>query len=94
MRWLFWDLAFDQLDAEHQADAILARVLEYGRLEDVRTILELYGTERVHAFFRDVGHPLISARTREFWRAFFHAESETWASPPDFRTSSSAPWIG
>src|SRR5262245_5415585 len=93
LRWLFWDLDFDALDIEEHADAILARVLEHGRLEDVRVVLAIFGQERVHAFFRDVAHPLISARTRTFWRAFFHAENESWATPPAFRTSSPAPWI-
>lgn len=81
MRWLFWDVDFDALDGETQADAILARVLEEGRLEDVRALLDLYGRDRIHTFFRDVGHPLIGARTRAFWRAFFAAEDESWAMP-------------
>lgn len=93
MRWLFWDVDFDALDGETQADAILARVLEEGRLEDVRALLDLDGRDRIHTFFRDVGHPLIGARTRAFWRAFFAAEDESWAMPPAFRTASSAPWV-
>jgi hypothetical protein len=93
MRWIFWDVDFDELDIDSQADAILARALEQGRLEDVRTILSIYGPERVHQFFREVAHPLISSRTRSFWRAYFHAEDEPWAMPPAFRTSSAAPWI-
>ena len=66
MRWLFWDVDFDDLDIEAHADAILARVLEGGRLEDVRVLLSFYGTDRIHRFFRDVAHPLISDRTRAF----------------------------
>ncbi len=93
MRWLFWDIDFDRLDAERDANSILPRVLESGRLEDVRTLLLLYGRERIHCFFRDVAHPLISERTRTFWRAFFQAENETWAKLPAFRTSNAAPWI-
>lgn len=93
MRWLFWDVDFDSLDVELHADAILARVLEAGRLEDVREIVSLYGQGRIHRFFRDVAHPMISERTRVFWRAYFEAESETWATLPAFRTSSAAPWI-
>ena len=93
MRWVFWDIDFDSLDAERDADAILARVLESGRLEDVRTLLSTYGSARIHTFFRDVAHPLVSGRTRAFWRAFFHAENEPWATPPSFRTTNAAPWI-
>jgi len=93
LRWLFWDLDFDRVEPEAHADAVLARVLEPGRLEDVRIVLDLYGPERILRFFREVGHPNISDRTRQFWRAFFHAEEEPWASPPAWRKSSSAPWI-
>ena len=93
IRWVFWDVDFSTLDVEQHADAILARVLEEGRLEDVRVVLSIYGPERIHRFFREVAHPLISARTRAFWRAFFHAENEPWATLPAFRTSSAAPWI-
>jgi hypothetical protein len=93
MRWLFWDVDLDSLHLEKHADTILARVLESGRLDDVRTLLSLYGRERIHQFFREVAHPAISARTRAFWRAFFQAEDEEWAQVPSFRTSSAAPWI-
>jgi hypothetical protein len=93
LRWLFWDVDFDGLDAESQADAVLARVLENGRLQDVREVLALYGKERIHRFFREVAHPLISERTRTFWRALFEAENEPWPTAPSFRTTSSAPWI-
>ncbi len=93
LAWLFWDIDFDALDVHEHADAILARVLESGRLEDVRLVLSIYGRERIHRFFRDIGHPLITERTRRFWRAFFNAENESWATAPAFRTSSPAPWI-
>src|SRR5262245_34599063 len=78
LRWVFWDLDFDTLEVEADADSILARVLEHGRLSDVRIVLKLYGEERIHQFFRSVGHPLISDRTTHFWRAFFRAEDEEW----------------
>jgi hypothetical protein len=93
MRWLFWDVVFDDLDPELQADAVLARVLENGRQEDVRALLTLYGADLIHEFFLRLAHPLVSARTRAFWRAYFKADDEPWATPPAFRTRSSAPWI-
>jgi hypothetical protein len=93
MRWIFWDLDFDRLDVEADVDSILPRVLEEGRLEDVRVLLARYGSERIHTFFREVAHPLISERTRAFWRALFDAENEPWATPPAFRTNNAAPWI-
>ncbi len=93
LRWIFWDVDFDALRLDDHADAILARVLEHGRLADVREVLSIYGPARIHRFFREVAHPLISPKTRAFWRAFFDAENEPWAMPPAFRTSNAAPWI-
>lgn len=92
MRWIFWDVDFEALRLQKHADAILARILENGRMEDVRWALDTYGAERIHEFFRSSGHPLISARTRAFWRAYFRAGREKWNEPPAWRRLSSAPW--
>lgn len=93
LRWLFWELNFDSLDPERHADSILARILERGRMVDVQWAIRHYGKERIHRFFREVGHPELSDRTVSFWRAVFKAEDEKWASPPAWRRDSSAPWI-
>jgi hypothetical protein len=92
LRWLFWDLDVDGVDLEEHAAAVLGRVLEHGRLCDVRLVLDIYGTRRIQSFFRDGAHPLISERTRRFWYSFFGAD-EKWPMRPDFRNSSAAPWI-
>jgi hypothetical protein len=81
------------LDLDRHRDTILARILEHGRMEDVTWALRTYGPERIHEFFRVVGHPELTPRTIAFWRCFFRAGEETWASPPAWRRSSSAPWI-
>jgi hypothetical protein len=91
--WLFWDVELEQLDTEKHADYILARVLERGRLEDVRWALQSYGRERIRDFFRSRSHAEISARTLAFWRAFLR-EEQAWPTPPAFRQSSSEPWHG
>lgn len=93
MRWLFWNVDFDALDEEEHRDTILARVLERGRWEDVQWALECYGKRGIHRFLREVGHPELSRRTLRFWRVALDAKEETWASLPDWRRNSSAPWI-
>lgn len=93
LKWLFWEVNFQALDAMRDADFILARVLEFGRMSDVRWAIRRYGMKRIHRFFREVGHPELSERTTAFWRAVFHAEEESWASPPAWRKNNSAPWI-
>jgi len=94
LRWLFPEVDFANLDtAADHVDYILARVLERGRLQDVKWVIAAFGMERIHQFFRDVGHPEISERTRCFWRAVFRAEDERWRLPPAWRLGSSVPWI-
>lgn len=93
LRWLFWEFDFEDLDLRRHAATILARVLEQGRMADVRWAIAAYGLDGIHRFLREVGHPELSDRTLHFWRAVFDAEDERWASPPAWRSSSSAPWI-
>lgn len=92
MRWLFWEVDFDDLDTDADADYVLARVLERGRMVEVRWLIEQYGHDRIRTFFRDVGHPEISKRTIAFWRTVLDAE-EPWAEQPSWRTTSDVPWL-
>jgi len=94
LRWLFWDADLAGLDVERDAPYVLARVLEHGTLRDVKWALRVYGAERIHRFFREVGHPELSDRTLSFWRAFFKAYEEPWAQPPPWRKTSAVPWPG
>lgn len=93
MKSLFWNVAFGRLDADRDADLILSRVLERGRLVDVRWALQRYGIDRLRRFFREASRPEVSRRTRQFWRVALHAEEETWPEAPAFRRNSVAPWI-
>ena len=92
LRWVLWDLDLSRVDADRDAPAVLARVLEHGRLSDVREALAFYGVPRVLQFFRDAAHPLISERTRSFWHAFF-GESERWPTREGSKSPSAAPWV-
>lgn len=93
MKWIFWDVDFETIDADEHADGILARVLERGHLEDVRWLIDAYGMDRIHTFFMEVGSSEISFRTRNFWRLVFDAKEEPWAEPPAWRRHSSQHWI-
>jgi hypothetical protein len=92
MSWLFWEQDIRRLHVQRDANYILARILEHGSLEEVRWAMGKYGPERIHRFFREVGHPEMSDRTLRFWRAFFKADDEQWAAPPSWRRDSSIPW--
>ena len=91
--WLFWDVAPSAIDLARDVRYVLGRVLERGRLQDVRWVVSVYGLDGVRDFFRAGDHPEISKRTRAFWRTVLEEGSEKWPVRPDFRRSSSAPWI-
>jgi hypothetical protein len=92
LRWLFPEVDLASVDTARDRDFILSRVLERGRLVDVRWALQRYGAESVHDFLRTSGCAELSPRTLSFWRAYFRAENETWQTPPDFRQNKSVHW--
>jgi hypothetical protein len=93
MRWLFWNVDFETLDVGRDVDLILTRVLERGRLTDVRWAIHRYGLDRIRTYFRARAHVELSPKTVQFWRLVLGANEEKWPEPPAFRQSSSAPWI-
>lgn len=93
MRWLFWESTLGRIDAERDADYVLARVLEFGTMREVRWAVRHYGRAKLLEFFRRTHQPEVSARTRAFWRIALHAENEKWATPSAFRQDSSAYWL-
>ena len=93
LHWLFWNVDVGALDLDRDADSIVARVLERGRLDDVRWLIETYGLDRIRTFFRSAAHPEVSRRTRLFWRAALRAQEERWPEVPAWRRSSSAPFV-
>lgn len=93
MRWIFWDVDFDAIDVVAHADGVMARVLERGCLADIRWLIDVYGLDRIHAFFREVGSPELTERTRSFWRLVFDAKEESWAEGPAWRRDSSRLWV-
>jgi len=91
--WLFWEVDVKKLDTRKHACSIIARVVEFGCLADVRWLIETCGMERIHRFFRDEGHTEISDRTLAFRRAVFEARGEAWASPPAWRRLNGDLWV-
>jgi hypothetical protein len=90
---VFWDSDPTERDVARDADYIIARILEHAGIAQVRWLLRAVGPEAIHPFSRDVGHPDIGERTRQFWRAFFNAETEEWADPAGWRKASGGPWV-
>jgi hypothetical protein len=92
LQWLFPEVDIDALDIHKHQDFLLTRILERGRLVDVQWALKTYGDSEILAFFRRCRSNELTARTKSFWRAYFDAEGEEWASPPSFRQNNVTGW--
>ncbi|MBW2533365.1 MAG: hypothetical protein JRI55_17875 [Deltaproteobacteria bacterium] len=94
MAWLFPEHEPSRLNAARDKRLILARVLEQGRMQDVRWCVRHYGLSEIHRFFREDAHPEISDKTVALWRVALRARDEHWRSPRRSRLRSVAPWPG
>jgi transcriptional regulator with XRE-family HTH domain len=72
IRRLFWDAPFDESDLDRHPRWVTTRVLEFGNLDDVRFLVQRYGTRR----FVDLAAAarFSSRRTRVFWRSILELE--------------------
>jgi hypothetical protein len=71
-RDLFWDVPLSEIDPAAHADWIIARVLTYGTLEDLRSVRMVYGDAHITQVIAT--HRSLSATTRQFWRQFWPPE--------------------
>lgn len=93
LAWLFPEHDPRCLDPERDSRLLIARIVEQGRMQDVRWCVHHYGLDRIHRFFRE-GHPELSSRTIALWRAALNAKDEQWTVPRRSRLRSVAPWPG
>lgn len=84
LRRLFWDHPLRAGDLDQHRVWVLERVLEYGTLEDLRTLLGLLGRE---AFLDGVAQARFqSEKTRRFWQQMLALESRRCTKKPFPRT--------
>ncbi len=75
LRRLFWDVKLVELHLDENALWVVERVLEYGTLDDVHTLVEFLGRE---TFLRFVAEARFSSnRTRVFWESVLAKEGKT-----------------
>ena len=43
----FWDIDFDTLDEERNADFIICRVFQYGNVSDLRAVIAFYSPAQI-----------------------------------------------
>jgi hypothetical protein len=89
--WLFWEVTPDRIDLVRDRDYVLSRVLERGRMVDVRWAIRHYGFDRIRTFFESGYHAELSPRTLALWRAYFGVAEGAWPSPPSVRRISAEP---
>jgi hypothetical protein len=68
---LFWDADTGLLDLERHRRAIIARVLNYGTLQDWKWLTDRYGEEAVRAEALAPGRTSIRPRTRRLVSVLF-----------------------
>lgn len=73
-RVLFWDTPLENIDVDHHADWLIARVLWRGQLDDVRRVLRVYGAPRVAAVAAT--HRSLPPSFRAFWGNVLADEEE------------------
>ncbi len=70
---LFWDVGV--LDHNKDADFIIARVLNFGDVDDFRWAMRFYGRDKVEAVLRERAQ--LSRKSFSFWCQFFHIDPST-----------------
>ena len=92
LAWLFPEHQPSRLDPVRDARLIIARVLEQGRMQDVRWCVQHYGLHEIHRFLREAAHPEISDKTIALWREVLDAREEPWRRPRRSQLRNAAPW--
>ena len=62
---LFWDVDPKKLDIDKSAQFIIGRVLDFGDLDEWKTIEKLYGLKKIRRAALE--HPFESERSKSFW---------------------------
>lgn len=75
IRRLFWDHPLQPADLSRYSAWVIARVLEYGKLDDVRLLIGYLGRERFLNLLQEIHLP--SEKDRTFWEAMLRQEGRT-----------------
>ncbi|MFN4226526.1 MAG: DUF6922 domain-containing protein [Candidatus Ratteibacteria bacterium] len=73
---LFWDYKWESVVRNLDSPFVIARVLEIGNKEQVKTLLSLIGSEKIKNFLKKYGK-LLSTQSLNFWRLCFEIKDET-----------------
>lgn len=63
---LFWDVDLRNLDIEKHEDFIIARVLEYGNIDDLKWLFQTYSRSKIQKVLTNTR--AISPKSAYFWK--------------------------
>lgn len=89
LKRLFWDIPLNVAHLEKYPAWVVKRVLEYGTLRDIQSLIQLLGRER----FLDIVSKirLESARTKIFWQQILKKENRS-CMPKSFHREAAKSW--
>jgi hypothetical protein len=72
LKLLFWDYDLEAIDFQTSNKFIIERVLEKGNFENVKTLLKMYGEEKILNIINNSTN--ISKATQNFWNLYFKSK--------------------
>jgi len=81
LRFLFWDVTFDDLAVEQNRDFIVARIAEHGTDAAIRWLRGTYGEAAIAQALESRCH-LLSAGTLNVWRLWLRKPEDWCATIP------------
>ncbi len=82
---LFWEYEFKEIDSSKDEYLIMKKVLSYGGIEDLRTLLDIFGKEKIKGFLLRTKGKGIDKRRLRFYEVFFglpKEEVDNWIKDP------------
>ncbi|MBI3914921.1 MAG: hypothetical protein HY327_12140 [Chloroflexi bacterium] len=76
----FQEYDVERLRLKRDANLIIQRTLEFGTWEDMRWLVQNYGSPRIRAYLRQWGERQLSPVTFNYWRKF--SKIKRWRRSP------------
>lgn len=71
---LFWDIDFENLDAEINKQIIIERVYSFGKLSEFKDVERYYGKNRIINLIKKIGY--LDPKTFEFVVSYYQLKGE------------------
>ena len=85
LRHLFWEYDFKELDPFEDEHLIMRKVLSYGGIDDLKTLMDIFGKKRIKEFLLKTKGRGINKKRLRFYEVFFDLpkkEVDSWLKDP------------